>query len=124
MGELERVLSRRALTRTLVRACVVGLLLIGVMPLVASVTNALLHGNLMVTLRYAGSRLDDELSILVACVLACITLLLLQGRIVRWLVPIPARECPECGYALRTTQAARCPECGLHLPPSLTTTPP
>lgn len=35
-------------------------------------------------------------------------------RIVRWLIPVPRRECHECGYPLRGLHAAttRCPECG------------
>ncbi len=41
-----------------------------------------------------------------------IVLIWLDRRIVRWLVPSPQHECPECGYPLRSLQARRCPECG------------
>ncbi len=42
-------------------------------------------------------------------------------RIVRWLIPVPRRECHECGYPLRglSPSTMRCPECGT----SIATTP-
>ena len=42
------------------------------------------------------------------------TLYVCDRRIVRWLIPVPGRECHECGYPLRglSPSATRCPECG------------
>ncbi len=46
-----------------------------------------------------------------------IALFILDRRITRWLIPVPRRECHECGYPLRGLPAAstRCPECGTAL---------
>ena len=40
--------------------------------------------------------------------LACVRL---GPAIARWLVPLPPRGCPECGYPA-PPRAQRCPECG------------
>jgi hypothetical protein len=46
-----------------------------------------------------------------------IILYLLDRRIARWLIPVPRRECHECGYPLRGLRVGttRCPECGTPL---------
>jgi hypothetical protein len=43
--------------------------------------------------------------------------LLLEKRLVRWLVPLGSRQnvCPRCGYALKDLRSPVCPECGLDL---------
>jgi hypothetical protein len=47
-------------------------------------------------------------------------LVIAQGRLIVWLVPIPKRSvCPACGYHLQGLREPRCPECGLDLPPAL-----
>jgi len=50
-------------------------------------------------------------------VVAVVVLLALQGRIVRWVVPMPSAEpgCPRCGYSLKNLRSPVCPECGLNL---------
>lgn len=50
----------------------------------------------------------------IAFFMPAVMLFLFDRRIVRWLIPIPRRECPECGYPLRGLSASslRCPECG------------
>lgn len=49
-----------------------------------------------------------------AFLVPALLLYVLDRRIVRWLIPVPRRECHECGYPLRGLHAAttRCPECG------------
>lgn len=41
-----------------------------------------------------------------------------ENRLVRWTVPMPKPECPQCGYLLRHLTTTRCPECGCELGPS------
>src|SRR5262245_64937859 len=41
-----------------------------------------------------------------------IVLLVADRRIIRWLVPMPRRECPDCGYDIENLKSDRCPECG------------
>lgn len=43
--------------------------------------------------------------------------MLIEGPLVRWLVPIGQREnsCPRCGYALKDLKSPVCPECGLNM---------
>jgi hypothetical protein len=43
-----------------------------------------------------------------------LALLLWERRLVRWLIPMPWRGCPVCGYET-PTGVGRCPECGLDL---------
>lgn len=39
-------------------------------------------------------------------------LLVLDLFLLKWLVPMPSRRCPGCGYDLASSNADRCPECG------------
>jgi hypothetical protein len=41
-----------------------------------------------------------------------VALLVANRRIIRWLVPMPRRECPDCGYDIENLKSERCPECG------------
>jgi hypothetical protein len=49
-----------------------------------------------------------------ALLVPAVFLYLFDRRIARWLIPVPHRECHECGYPLRGLRpsATRCPECG------------
>jgi hypothetical protein len=84
---------------------------------------------LWLTLEYLVSQLDAFLNagflawvfqlaipLLARLVLAAIVLLL-EKRLVRWIVPIGSRDnaCPRCGYALKDLKSPVCPECGLDL---------
>jgi hypothetical protein len=51
----------------------------------------------------------------VALVIPGVAMMVVSRRIVRWLVPIPRHECPQCGYAMRNLTTNRCPECGLEM---------
>jgi hypothetical protein len=42
-------------------------------------------------------------------------LIALEGRLVRWLFPLPPVGCPKCGYPIAGRSFERCPECGLVL---------
>jgi len=55
-----------------------------------------------------------------AFLVPAIAMYVFDRRIVRWLIPVPRRECHECGYPLRGLAAAttRCPECGTAHSPS------
>jgi hypothetical protein len=55
----------------------------------------------------------------VALLVPAIVLLLLSRQLARWLIPVPRRECHECGYSLRglASAAQRCPECGTDVSP-------
>jgi hypothetical protein len=52
-----------------------------------------------------------------ALLVPSVFLYLFDRRIARWLIPVPHRECHECGYPLRGLRAGttRCPECGTAL---------
>lgn len=50
-----------------------------------------------------------------AILLPGVVLAILDRRIVRWLVPVPQQECPQCGYGVRQLTTSRCPECGYEL---------
>lgn len=43
------------------------------------------------------------------------SLLLADRFLLRWLVPMPTKACPACGYAIGPVTPARCSECGLEL---------
>jgi hypothetical protein len=47
-----------------------------------------------------------------ATLLPGIALVVAERRLIRWLIPVPRRECPQCGYGLRQLTTRRCPECG------------
>ncbi len=46
-----------------------------------------------------------------------VVLVLTEQRLVRWIVPIPAKHagCPKCGYSLKDLKSPICPECGTSL---------
>jgi hypothetical protein len=50
-----------------------------------------------------------------AVLLPGVALAVLDRRIVHWLIPVPRRECPQCGYGVRQLTGSRCPECGYEL---------
>jgi hypothetical protein len=52
---------------------------------------------------------------IVLCVIG-ITIALTNKRLASWLVPMPRKVCPKCGYRLIRLRQPRCPECGLDLP--------
>ena len=56
----------------------------------------------------------------VALLISALALYLFDRRIVRWLIPVPRRECHECGYPLRglSPSTTRCPECGTSIVPT------
>jgi len=33
-------------------------------------------------------------------------------KLVRWVLPLPQHECPQCGYGFKGLTSPRCPECG------------
>jgi len=43
-------------------------------------------------------------------------LMLKQGSILRWLVPLRGAACPSCDHSLTGLTSPRCPECGVELP--------
>lgn len=51
----------------------------------------------------------------IAMLIPAAVLYMSDRRIVRWLIPVPRRECHECGYPMQGLHAAttRCPECGV-----------
>jgi hypothetical protein len=56
-------------------------------------------------------------------IIAGIAVLGVDRWLLPWLVPIPRRECPECGYAIEAYSRV-CPECGLTLRNTLSPRPP
>jgi hypothetical protein len=46
-----------------------------------------------------------------------VVLVMLEGRLIRWIVPMPSRHpgCPKCGYSLKDLNSPICPECGTNL---------
>lgn len=40
------------------------------------------------------------------------TIMVLSRHIVRWVIPVPVQECPNCGYELKNLKSPTCPECG------------
>lgn len=63
---------------------------------------------------YQGVGEDNSLYRGLAMVAVGAGLGLASARIARWMVPVPARGCPGCGYAA-ADDAGKCPECGLEL---------
>ena len=50
-------------------------------------------------------------------VVLLVVLILVEKRLVRWIVPMPVGGpvCPKCGYSLKNLRSPVCPECGLNL---------
>jgi hypothetical protein len=48
-------------------------------------------------------------------VVLAVVLIALEGRLIRWLFPLPRVGCPQCGYPIAGRAFDRCPECGLVL---------
>jgi hypothetical protein len=55
---------------------------------------------------------DEVANMLFASLAIGAALLFAERPILRWLVPLPKVECPQCGYSLRQLTTTRCPECG------------
>lgn len=53
-------------------------------------------------------------------------MVLLEQRLVRWIVPVPGPDhlCPTCGYSLRDLESPICPECGTSLRSPISPPPP
>lgn len=50
---------------------------------------------------------------------SALSLLMLERRLSRWLVPMPAPDhvCHQCGYSLKNLKSPVCPECGVDVSP-------
>ncbi|MHC5022399.1 MAG: hypothetical protein ACYTGG_00615 [Planctomycetota bacterium] len=116
---IEQVMSRRSIARTLLRASCLLLVVIGLLPLLWTMGDDLVDGDLFRLLPHYLSRNSNEVSWLIVNVAVAATLWLLQGRLLRLLVPWPEARCPQCGYRLERNASPRCPECGCGLPPAL-----
>jgi hypothetical protein len=55
---------------------------------------------------------SDEAAFLLFTFLLLAFVLIWERQVLRWLVPLPRAECPQCGYAIKQLTTKRCPECG------------
>lgn len=111
---LDIIVRRRHWLRCAIRVAIVVLVII---PLTSMVSTFLLQipygwSNFLSRPIYT---FRDELVYGGPYLMLALLLWLLESRFVRWIVPLPRMECPQCGYALRQLTTTRCPECGLTL---------
>lgn len=107
----DRLVARRALALTIIRAAALVLLVLGAVRAAFGIGLAILVGDFT----ELQTLFDDNFNWLssgVSFLVAGGALALMSRRIARWLVPAAKPECPECGYAFRGLNSPRCPECG------------
>ena len=116
------VLRRRHLVRILVRLAIVAFVIIALAPLVYGFVQQVPYNwsNFMSRPIYT---FRDELQYGTMFGVVALALWYLEGRLVRWIVPMPRPECPQCGYLLRHLTTTRCPECGTEFGSASATTP-
>lgn len=112
MTEPTTIAARRHRALMIVRIVVVALAVFGGIPLIYNVALALVSREPSFLWTMWGD--TNWLSWGVALLAPAFVLFLFDRRIVRWMIPVPRRECHECGYPLRGLSPAttRCPECG------------
>lgn len=59
---------------------------------------------------------SNSIAFCLAFAVPAIPMWLLDGRLARLIVPMPAAVCPGCGYRLEALTSPRCPECGVAVP--------
>lgn len=111
---LERILARRELVTTVLRLASLGLFVVASVFFIFPLAKGALWGSL----HRLFSLYDNvvQFGIAVALGVPATAILLLNRRLTKWLVPLPAPLCPRCGYELQGLKDARCPECGQPLP--------
>jgi hypothetical protein len=111
---IEQVMNRRHLVLLWLRALEIVLFVIGVMPVTFWAVESLFEMSV-----WSLSRFDEYLAIAMMFWLPGVITLLLDRRLMKWIVPLPKLACPECGQSLTHLAEPRCPECGCPLPTSL-----
>ncbi len=112
MHDASTIASRRHRALLIVRAASLALGVMGLIALCYQIGLMLALQDFMAWQVMWGS--TSWLAYAMAFLIPAAVLWWFDRRIVRWLVPVPRRECHECGYPLRGLAAAttRCPECG------------
>jgi hypothetical protein len=100
----------RHVVRVLIRLVGVPLVVVGVIMLCSSVVSMRMSG-----FRWSAMNVvfwsDTPLLVSTTGVL----LLLFDRQIARFVVPMPSKGCPNCGYWIGSRAMDRCPECGVEL---------
>lgn len=115
MHDAPPIAARRHRALMMVRTASLALFVFGGIPLTYNIALALVSRDLSYLSAFWGD--TNWLSWGIALLAPAITLYVFDRRIVRWLIPVPRRECHECGYPLQGLHAGttRCPECGIPL---------
>lgn len=107
----------RALVTAVLRAAALVATVGGIYLILKAVLLGIAVGNPQMTYAvYTGVGENHPLSRGLALIAVGVPLGLLSSRIAGWIVPVPARGCPSCGYA-SLGAGGRCPECGLSTGP-------
>ncbi|MFG0305085.1 MAG: hypothetical protein ACF8Q5_02585 [Phycisphaerales bacterium JB040] len=105
------MLRRRLTARTLIRLACVALLLIAIVPFVSWLMEGIRDDDFFNLYYYT-----DRIVLTGVFVVLPVVVWLLQGILVRWLVPMPRGvRCPGCGQDTTGLVEQRCPECALPL---------
>ncbi len=124
-SEIEQVIRTRRLVLTLIRGLAVALIIMGALPILALASyafvvtpyNAISNAGPSPAVDW-GDAIIRTAADVGQYIFAALLLLAIQQYLVRWLVPMPRPECPQCGYDIANLTESRCPECGLQLPES------
>jgi hypothetical protein len=110
MSAFKSIQRQRHIATVALRALSIILLVIGSIYLIYALAISLLQGNLeMVTAIWDKG---NDFSWGLGLAIPGAAILFWNRAIVRWLIPVPRQECPQCGYVTNLLTTARCPECG------------
>ncbi len=117
MPSIERIRKTRALVMWGVRLVGGVLLLLGLYLLVKQLAFGLMIGRMPTAWRYySGVGNWHHGAHGAAALVVGLPLMVFSRWIARFVVAMPDRECPGCGYTGERDDKGRCPECGVELP--------
>ena len=110
MSGFKAIQRQRHVATIVLRALSIILLVFGSIYLIYALAIAMLQGKLeMLTAIWDKG---NDFSWGLGLALPGAAILVWNRTIVRWLIPVPRQECPQCGYAIKELTTTRCPECG------------
>ncbi|MCZ6837619.1 MAG: hypothetical protein O7G85_17740 [Planctomycetota bacterium] len=108
------ILKRRHTVMIILRFVSFVMCLWGIVALGFVVLETIIAGNIFYLFRNRSS--VETIAFSLVLTVSGLVLALSTQRLAQWIVPLPKKVCPKCGYRLIRLMRPRCPECGLDLP--------